>query len=110
MNSTVWPNCPQNPSYIGDGVCDHANHNEECNFDGEDCSHCMTNGGADINSKCIFPFIFKGIKYDTCIWNPSPEGKPICSTLVDANGKHVGKQGKWGNCGAGCPIPPDNRN
>ena len=24
-------------------------------------------------------------------------------------GHHVGGQGKWGNCGPGCPIPPDDR-
>ena len=106
LNSTDWPDCPQNPSYIGDGVCDYTNHNDECNFDGEDCSQCMTNGGAGPNSECVFPFTFGGIEYDTCICNPSPEGKPWCSKLVDDNGRHV--SGNWGNCGAGCPIPPDN--
>ena len=98
-----------NPLFIGDGVCDYANHNEECNFDGEDCSHCMTNGGASPNVKCIFPFFFVGRNQTTCVWGYNTNEKPWCSTLVDANGKHVGGQGKWGNCGPGCPIPPDNR-
>ncbi len=35
--------------------------------------------------------------------------QPWCSTLVDETGHHVGGQGKWGNCGPGCPIPPDDR-
>ena len=35
--------------------------------------------------------------------------QPWCSTFVDDNGHHVGGQGKWGNCGPGCPIPPDDR-
>ena len=29
---------------------------------------------------------------------------------MDETGHHVGGQGKWGNCGPGCPIPPDDRN
>ena len=36
--------------------------------------------------------------------------KAWCSTLVDNTGKHVGGQGKWGTCGPGCPIPPDDSN
>ena len=38
------------------------------------------------------------------------EHKAWCSTLVDDTGHHVGGQGKWGNCGPDCPIPPDTRN
>ena len=107
LNSTDWPNCPQNPSYIGDGICDYANHNKECDFDGKDCSQCITNGGPDANSKCIFPFTFGTKSYNTCTWKPSsPEGKPWCLTLLDDNGNAIKE--KWGNCGVGCPIPPDN--
>ena len=32
--------------------------------------------------------------------------KKINFGLVISN---VGGKGKWGNCGPGCPIPPDNR-
>ncbi len=32
-----------------------------------------------------------------------------CSTEVDDDGHHVGGKGRWGNCGQGCPIPPDDR-
>ena len=35
--------------------------------------------------------------------------QPWCSTEVDDNGHHKGGRGKWGNCGPGCPIPPDDR-
>jgi hypothetical protein len=27
-----------------------------------------------------------------------------CSIEVDSNGKHIGGQGKWGDCGEGCPF------
>ena len=67
----------------------------------------MTNGGADPNSKCVFPFIYLGNSYDICTRFNDPDNIAWCSTLVDANGTHVGEQGKWGHCGAGCPIPPD---
>ena len=135
-NITDWPECPHNPALIGDGTCDdhlkikvecnhdypdcceyyesvgngecdYTSHTSECNFDGGDCSECMTNGGASPNTKCIFPFIFNRQSINTCT---KIDGSDIawCSTLVDDNGNHVGEQGKWGNCGPGCPIPPDN--
>ena len=46
----------------------------------------------------MFPFIFKGVKYETCTMKDSNAN--WCYTEVDANG--VGIQGKWGNCGPGC--------
>ena len=102
-----FPDCCEHYETVGNGICDYESHTGECNFDGGDCSECMTNGGASPNSKCIFPFIFDGETINTCT---QVDGSDIawCSTLVDENGKHVGGQGKWGNCGPGCPIPPDN--
>lgn len=97
--------CPQNPSLIGDSVCDYANHNTECNFDGGDCSQCMTNAGASPNSKCIFPVIYQGKIFTSCTRFDDPDDVPWCSTLVDENGRHVSHQGKWGYCGSRCPIP-----
>ena len=75
-------------------------------------SLCITVGGATPNVSCIFPFKFNGIVYNTCIWNQAhmTDHKAWCSTLVDNKGKHVGGQGKWGTCGPGCPIPPDDNN
>ena len=63
------------------------------------------------NLKCIFPFFYNGKNKTTCTWDSSEltNKKPWCSTLVDETGNHVGGQGEWGNCGPGCPIPPENR-
>merc|ERR1711962_1196962 len=49
--------------------------------------------------------------YNQCTWTSAhlTEHKPWCSTEVDDTGHHVGGQGKWGNCGPNCPIPPDDR-
>ena len=73
---------------------------------------CITSGGASANKPCIFPFRFNGAVYSECTWDQAhlTEHKAWCSTLVDDTGHHVGGQGKWGNCGPGCPVPPDNRN
>ena len=30
--------------------------------------------------------------------------KPWCSTKVNEDGEHVGKQGNWGDCGPECPV------
>ena len=78
----------------------------------EDKAVCTTVGGASPNKPCIFPFRFNGALHTSCIWDMAhlTEHKAWCSTLVDDSGHHVGGQGKWGNCGPGCPIPPDNRN
>ncbi len=73
---------------------------------------CVTSGGAAANKPCIFPFKFNGVVYFECTWDLAhlTEHKAWCSTFVDDSGHHVGGQNKWGNCGPGCPIPPDNRN
>jgi len=72
---------------------------------------CVTASGASPHKPCIFPFKFNGVIYNECTWKSAhlTEHKPWCSTLVDDTGHHVGGQGKWGNCGSGCPIPPDDR-
>ena len=37
-NITKWPECPHNPFFIGDGICDdHLKDKSECNHDGGDC-------------------------------------------------------------------------
>ena len=66
-------------------------------------SECLTNGGADPNVPCVFPFIIDGITYNECIVD---QYGPRCSTAVDSSGNHISGQGKWGFCGPGCPIPP----
>jgi len=71
----------------------------------------VTDSGASSGKPCIFPFRFNGVVHYQCTWDQAhlTEHKPWCSTLVDSTGHHVGGQGKWGNCGANCPVPPDNR-
>ena len=65
----------------------------------------MTVSGADPNKACIFLFKFDGVRHDTCIWDDAhPSAPSWCSTLVDDQGKHVGGQGKWGNCEPDCPT------
>ena len=46
----------------------------------------------------MFPFIFQGIKYESCTMKNSDVN--WCYTEVDTKG--VGVEGKWGNCGPGC--------
>ena len=36
-NITDWPECPHNPKFIGDGICDAHLNSKECNIDGSDC-------------------------------------------------------------------------
>ena len=106
-----YPDCCEHSETVGNGECDYESHTGECNFDGGDCSECMINGGPSPNTKCIFPFKFSGLTRYSCIWDSSAytNNKSWCSTLVNESGKHVGGQGKWVNCGPGCPIPPDNQ-
>ena len=47
---------------------------------------------------CIFPFIYKDIKYGECTNVDSK--KFWCSAEVDENGIHV--TGSWGNCDKNC--------
>jgi hypothetical protein len=73
---------------------------------------CTTESGASPKLPCIFPFRFNGVVHTQCTWDQAhlTEHKAWCSTLVDETGHHVGGQGKWGNCGPDCPVPPDDRN
>ena len=48
-NISEWPECPHNPSFIGDGKCDnHLKTKAECNYDSEDCCDLSLIG----NKKC----------------------------------------------------------
>ena len=73
---------------------------------------CVTVGGASPGLPCIFPFTFNGAEHHECTWDQAhlTEHLAWCSTQVDETGHHIGGQGKWGNCGEGCPVPPDPRN
>ena len=72
---------------------------------------CKTVSGATPNLPCIFPFHYNCVTHTKCTWDHAQltDHKPWCSTLVDDSGNHVEGQGKWGNCGTDCSIPPDDR-
>ena len=73
-------------STIGFGICQY--------------TECPTKDGQD----CIFPFIYKGRSYDTCITLDSDE--PWCSTAVDAFGNHI--LGNEGLCSDSCASRQTN--
>lgn len=56
---------------------------------------------------CIFPFEFKGIDHNQCIWDGDSENGAWCSTKVDRKGKHLSGHGSWGNCASECPFTPN---
>ncbi len=66
-------------------------------------AECTTVSGGTANAPCVFPFTYRGVRYNGCILVDAGDGKPWCSVLVDENGNHVGGQGKWGHCPQGCP-------
>ena len=69
---------------------------------------CRTIKGPSPNLPCVFPFGFKGIDHNQCIWDGDSENGAWCSTKVDKNGKHISGDGNWGNCAPECPFssPP----
>ena len=46
--------------------------------------------------RCVFPFIYKGKKYNSCTAEASSNGKPWCATEVRGDGQVI--SGKWGDC------------
>ena len=50
---------------------------------------------------CVFPFIYGGRTYDTCVTHGTTDGSSWCSAEVDANGVHV--EGKTIDCPTDCP-------
>lgn len=68
---------------------------------------CITKSGKDANTRCVFPFRYDGIIYNSCTkaGNQPGETEHWCSTKVDSSGQHVSGQGKWGWCDTSCNIP-----
>ena len=62
-----------------------------------DVSACTTGG---VSKKCVFPFNYKGMRYNKCTSN----SKPWCATMTDANGNYI--RGNWGYCGECKNIAP----
>ena len=58
------------------------------------CEHKRCDG-------CIFPFIYGGRKYDTCVTHGTTDGSSWCSTALDENGYHI--EGSSQACPTDCP-------
>ena len=66
---------------------------------------CITvRGGPQVNVPCVFPFKFRDKEYNKCTTVADDNNKPWCSTKVDSNGFHIGKEQNWGYCGPQCPT------
>ncbi len=50
---------------------------------------------------CVFPFIYKGKKFDGCTNFYDPDSLPRCPTQVDGNGFFTDVE-NWGECSAKC--------
>jgi len=66
-------------------------------------SLCVTKSGPSSNQPCIFPFTWRGKKYNGCATNPDDSSQRWCSTKVDSNGNHITGQRNWGYCDSKCP-------
>ena len=93
-----WHFCTPQDKLIN-GKWRHEVPNPDCESNKAECS---TISGAAPYKPCIFPFKWKKTWHYYCIRD---EDGAWCSTAVDASGNHLGGQGKWGNCGPGCPMP-----
>jgi len=122
--------CDKNTCGLGDGDCDKDSHcplNSVCGYNNfltnhpllsncgksgilkaevctEDAYGCQTTeDGPQVNARCVFPFSYKGVVHNECIYETGEE-TPWCSTKVDKNGKHVSGKDQWGYCADTCPI------
>jgi len=60
-------------------------------------SVCRTTADSkDARRPCVFPFVYKGKKYNACTTEHSTGNWPWCSTSVDMWGEHIG--GQSGKC------------
>jgi len=68
--------------------------------------------------RCVFPFTYKGKKYNSCTADHSTNNQPWCATQVRGDGQVI--SGKWGDCDfSSCsggsesapapPLPPPRR-
>merc|ERR1712130_573494 len=63
---------------------------------------CLTAGksGDGSNHLCVFPFYYRGKKYDRCATVESEV--PWCATAVDKNKTQI--PGRWGKCSHACDV------
>ena len=73
---------------------------------------CETISGPALQKPCMFPFEFNGLIHTKCTFKHQEhltnDPKAWCSTKIDPQGRHVARQGQWGNCGQGCQLEPRN--
>ena len=49
---------------------------------------CDHQGSGPYNQGCVFPFVYKGVQYNSCTEADSP-GLEWCSTLTDGSDNHL---------------------
>ncbi len=62
------------------------------------CHTVVTQGGTKKPEKCVFPFTFRGKRYEGCTTEHDPDKRSWCSVQVDEDGNHVSGKGHWGHC------------
>ena len=62
---------------------------------------CRTEGGADVDKDCVFPFTFQGRNFTGCTFHFGVS-QSWCSTETDSEGHYM--PGRWGYCSAQCPL------
>jgi len=110
----AWPE-DQNCVTITDGEIKGIPNGHGCKCAEDNCNFdmCTAAGNTDpedeecktINcQKCVFPFLYKGIEYDTCITVDSDNNAPWCAVQIEEDGEAT--YGAWEDCAPGCPTPP----
>jgi len=86
-----------------------------CNYSCSTCQlnpskSCVASGGQASGQQCVFPFIYKGVKYNGCapLHSETSGVEFWCSTKTDVNGYHITgpyrEPGKYvGMCDSSCP-------
>ena len=66
---------------------------------------CVTVGGQDPLRPCVLPFVYRGVRFESCALDDAIDGKAWCPTAVthDDHGLgHYESFASWGVCGPGC--------
>ncbi|XP_059099366.1 phenoloxidase-activating factor 3-like isoform X1 [Tigriopus californicus] len=62
------------------------------------CSTLPTPNGTPTPLPCVFPFKYRGLKFDKCTPEFDQNKKPWCSVKVNSEGDHLSGAGLWGHC------------
>lgn len=69
---------------------------------GQLCRTIPTSGGTLKSEPCVFPFTYKGRRFNRCTSVSDPHKKLWCSVQVDSSGFHITGGGRWGHCDRSC--------